>query len=151
MAERKSLADLLSDVPKIVSNLIRAEIDNLTTELKGKATKAGAGAGVLAAAGLFALFLLGWLLFAGFEALRLVFAPWLAALLVSAFLLLLVLILVAVGIPLLKRGTDVKHLESVDSIKDDVNVVRGLGHAADGSSPLDDIPAAPSTTNGVRR
>lgn len=143
MAQRKSLGDLLAELPSLVIDLVRAEVENLTGELKGKAAKLGAGTGVLAAAGVFAVFLLGWLLFTGFEALNLVVAPWLAALIVSGFLLLVVLILVAVGIPLLKRGSDFGHLQSVESIKDDLNVVRGLGHAADGTSPLDDVPNIP--------
>lgn len=139
MAERKSLGDLIVEVPQLVKNLLVAEIDNLKTEVKGHVSKLGAGAGLLAGAGFFAVFLLGWLLFAGFEALKLVVDPWLAALLVCAFLLLVVLILVAIGVPLAKRGADFKSMQSVNSIKDDVNVVRGLGHAADGTDPLDDV------------
>lgn len=141
MSERKSLGDLVVEVPTLVKNLLVAELDNLKTEVKGKVSKLGAGAGLLAGAGFFAVFLLGWLLTAGFEGLKLVFAPWLAALLVAAFLLVVILILVAIGIPLAKRGADFKNMQSVDSIKDDVNVVRGLGHAADGTDPLDDVRA----------
>lgn len=141
MSERKSLGDLVVEVPTMVKNLVTAELDNLKAEVKGKVSKLGAGAGLLAGAGFFAVFLLGWLLWSGFEGLKLVFEPWLAALLVCAFLLVVILILVAIGVPLAKRGSDFKNMQSVDSIKDDVNVVRGLGHAADGTDPLDDVRA----------
>ncbi|WP_306231649.1 phage holin family protein [Agrococcus beijingensis] len=147
MVERKSLGDLLAETPQLIVGLIKAEIQHLKDELSTKAAGLGAGAGVLAGAGFFAVFLFGWLLVAAFEGLNVVFPPWLSALLVSAFLLLVAGILVLVGLGLLKKNKDFSNLEAVDSIKDDVNMVRGVGYAAEGRSPLDDLP----TTNGAPR
>jgi len=154
MAHRKSLGDLVSETPKLLVELAKAEIENLKSELTGKAKGLGVGGALLAGAGFFAIFLFGWLLVAGFEGLNEVFDEWLSALLVSAFLLILVLILALVGMASIKKNKDFGNLEAVDSIKDDVNMVRGLGHAADGSDPLDDISTTnlhDRPTNGVQR
>ncbi|MFC7431522.1 MULTISPECIES: phage holin family protein [unclassified Agrococcus] len=140
MAERRSLPELLAEVPTLVVNLFRAELENLQTEVKGKVAKLGVGGALLAVAAVMAIFMLGWLL-AAVNALWMLLVPeWAAALLTAACLLVVIGILVLVGLPMLKRGAAFKDMDSLDSIKDDVNMVRGLGHAADGTSPLDDIP-----------
>ena len=113
--------------------------------------RAGIGGALLAAAGFFAIFLFGWLLMAAFEGLNEAFAPWLSALLVSAFLLVVVLILALVGMSSIKKHKDLGDLQAVDSIKDDVNMVRGMGHAADGTDPLNDLDSRGFDTNGVQR
>lgn len=64
----------------------------------------------------------------------------------SAFLLIITAALVLIGLGSINRSKDFSNLEAVDSIKDDVNMVRGLGHAADGTDPLDDIDM-----NGAQR
>lgn len=151
MAPRKSLGDLVAEIPTLMIDLVKAEIDNLKAEVAGKAKGIGIGGALLAVAGLLGIFLLSWLLYAGFEGLNEVFAPWLSALLVSAFLLVIILILVLVGLSSIKKNKDFSNLEAVDSIKDDVNMVRGLGHAADGSDPLNDLDATRVDTNGAQR
>ncbi|WP_405218834.1 phage holin family protein [Agrococcus sp. Ld7] len=151
MAPRKPLGDLVAEIPKLMIDLVKAEIDNLKTEVAGKAKGLGVGGALLAVAGLLGIFLLSWLLYAGFEGLNVVFVPWLSALLVSAFLLVIVLVLVLVGLSSIKKNKDFSNLEAVDSIKDDVNMVRGLGHAADGSDPLNDLETTGVDTNGAQR
>ncbi|SFS09827.1 Putative Holin-X, holin superfamily III [Agrococcus baldri] len=161
MASRKSLGDLIAETPKLLTDLVKAEIDNLKSEVAGKAKGLGIGGALLAVAGVLAIFLISWLLYAGYEGLNVVFVPWLSALLISALLLLVILILVLVGLSAIKKNKDFNNLQAVDSIKDDVNMVRGLGHAADGTDPLDDLDrnafdanrvgTNPSSTNGVQR
>lgn len=146
MTPRKSLGDLISETPKLMVELVKAEIDNLKAEVAGKAKGLGVGGALLAVAGVLAVFMLSWLIYAGYEGLNVVFVPWLSALLVAAVLLVLVAILALAGLASIKKNKDFANLEAVDSIKDDVNMVRGLGHAADGSDPLDDLD-----TNGVQR
>jgi cytochrome c biogenesis protein CcdA len=150
MAERRSLPELLAEVPTLVVNLFRAELENLQSEVKGKVAKLGVGGALLAVAGVMAVFMLGWILAAVNGLWQLLFAEWAAALLTAACLLVVIGILVLVGIPLLKRGAAFKEMESLDSIKDDVNMVRGLGHAADGTSPLDDLPTTTRTDGAPR-
>lgn len=144
MPVRKSLGELLAETPRLIVDLIKAEVDHLKAEATAKAKGFGIGAGLLAGAGFFAVFLFGWLLVAAFEGLNEAFAPWLSALLVSAFLLLLAGILALAGIASINRSKG--GFDTVDSIKDDVNMVKGLGHAGDGTSPLDDLPARTTTT-----
>jgi phosphoglycerol transferase MdoB-like AlkP superfamily enzyme len=146
MTQRKPLGDLIAETPGLIVDLFKAEIARLKAEIAGKAKGLGVGGAMLAVAGVFGLFLLGWLLVAAFEGLNEAFAPWLSALLVSAFLLIITAVLVLVGLGSINRSKDFSNLEAVDSMKDDVNMVRGLGHAADGTDPLDDID-----TNGVPR
>jgi len=159
MVQRKSLGDLLSETPQLIVDLVKAEIAHLKGEISEKAKGIGVGAALLAAAGFFAIFLFSWLIYAGFEGLNVVFAPWLSALIVSVVLLIVVAILALAGLSSIKKNKDFDDLEAVDSIKDDVNMVRGLGYAADGTNPLDDLPApsgsgatvaAPRTNGDVR-
>lgn len=151
MAQRKSLGDLIADTPKLIVDLAKAEIDNLKTEVAGKAKGLGMGGALLAVAGVLAIFLISWLLYAGYEGLNVVFQPWLSALLVSAALLLIIGILVLIGLAAIKKNKDFNNLDAVGSIKDDVNMVRGLGHAADGTDPLDDLDAYGTSTTGGQR
>jgi len=159
MVQRKPLGDLLAETPQMIVDLAKAEIEHLKEEFGNKAKGLGVGAALLAAAGFFAIFLFGWLLFAAFEGLNVVLAPWLSALIICALLLIIVAILALAGLGSIKKNKDLADLEAVDSIKDDVNMVRGLGHAADGTSPLDDLPrptgsgatvAAPGATAAPR-
>ncbi|GAA2170616.1 hypothetical protein GCM10009846_01660 [Agrococcus versicolor] len=150
MADRRSLPELLAEVPTLVVGLFRAELENLQSEVKGKVAKLGIGGVLLAVAAVMAIFMLGWLLAAVNALWQLLFPEWAAALLTAACLLLVIGILVLVGIPLLKRGAAFKEMETLDSIKDDVHMVRGLGHAADGTSPLDSLPTT-TRTDGDQR
>lgn len=147
MLQRKSLGDLLAETPQLIVDLVKAEVEHLKAEVAGKAKGLGVGVALLAAAGFFAVFLLAWLLYAAFEGLNVVFAPWLSALIVSAVLLIVVAILALIGLRSIKQNKDFDDLEAVDSIKDDVNMVRGLGHAADGTNPLDDLPTSTGTAS----
>ncbi len=141
MLQRKSLGDLLAETPQMIVDLAKAEVEHLKEEFAGKAKGLGVGAALLAAAGFFAIFLFAWLLIAAFEGLNVALAPWLSALIICALLLVIVAILALIGLGSIKKNKDLADLEAVDSIKDDVNMVRGLGHAADGTDPLDDLPA----------
>ncbi|MCR8671477.1 phage holin family protein [Agrococcus sp. HG114] len=156
MRPRKSLGDLLAETPQMIVDLAKAEIQHLKQELSEKAKGVGVGGALLAAAGVVAIFLFSWLLYAAYQGLNVVFAPWLSALLVSLLLLIVLAILALVGLRLIKQNKDFGDLEAVDSIKDDVNMVRGLGHAADGTDPLDDLPTTaaaprPSESGGLTR
>lgn len=135
MAPRRSLADLIADVPTLLSNLVRAEIDQLKSEMSEKTSKLGVGAGLLGTAAVLALFMLGWLLFAGYQGLVLVLPAWASALIVAGVLLVIAGILAAVGVPKLKQGSQLAPTETIESVKRDVNVIKGLGAEARGETP----------------
>lgn len=124
--ERRGLFALIADIPGLIRELITAEIDSLKSEVVGKLKAAGIGAGFLVAAGAFALFAVLVLTAAGILALALVVPAWAAALIVGAVLLVLAAIAAAAGIGQLKHGVPPTPTQTMESVKKDVRVVRGL-------------------------
>lgn len=151
MSERKRLGDLISEVPGQITGLVKAEIANLKAEATGKVKGIGKGAVLLIVAAVIALYMLGWLFAAGYHAWNLIFPEWAAALMTAASLLVIILLLALPGIFKLKNNVNFGQMRSLSSIKDDVNMVQGLGHAADGTSPLDDLDAREDDSNGAAR
>jgi hypothetical protein len=124
---KRSLFKLLADVPGLIIDLFRQEIENLKAELVTKVKHAGVGVGLLAGAGIVALFLLGTLILAGIYGLATVLPMWASALIIAGVLLIIVAILVLVGLQQLKASG--KEIETIDSMKTDVNVIRGMSTA----------------------
>ncbi len=125
-AERRSLFALIADVPRLIGDLVRAEIAALKAEIAAKMKAAGIGAGLLVGAAVFGLFAVLVLIAAGVLALALVLPPWAAALIIGAVLLIIAAIIAAIGIGQLKRGVPPTPTETIESVKDDVRAVRGL-------------------------
>lgn len=125
-AERRSLFALIADVPRLIGDLVRAEIAALKAEIAAKMKAAGIGAGLLVGAAVFGLFAVLVLIAAGVLALALVLPPWAAALIIGAVLLIIAAIIAAIGIGQLKRGVPPAPTETIESVKDDVRAVRGL-------------------------
>ncbi len=124
--ERRGFFKLISDIPGLIRELIEAEIESLKAEVVGKLKAAGIGAGFLVAAGAFALFAVLVLTAAGILALALVLPAWAAALIVGGTLLLLAGIAAAIGVAQLKHGVPPTPTQTIESVKQDVRVVRGL-------------------------
>ncbi|MDF2573543.1 MAG: phage holin family protein [Agromyces sp.] len=123
--DERSLFTLIGELPDRVSNLVRAEIDQVKAELSYKAKHFGIGAGLIAAAAFVGIFLLGTLITTGILALALVLPAWAAALIVSGVLLLIILILVGIAALNFKRGNE--PLESIESLRRDLDMVKGTG------------------------
>lgn len=124
--ERRGLFKLIADIPGLIRELITAEIESLKAEVVGKLKAAGIGAGFLVTAGAFAFFAVLVLTAAGVLALALVVPAWAAALIVGAALLLLAGIAAAIGVAQLKHGVPPTPTETIESVKEDVRVVRGI-------------------------
>jgi len=124
---KRSLLALISDLPGLVSDLIAAEIEQLKAELKQKFTALGVGAGLIAAAAVVLLFMVGVLLTAAILALSLVMPGWLAALLVAVVLLLVAALLGWIGYRKLQAGIPPVPTETIASLQKDLDVVRGVG------------------------
>jgi hypothetical protein len=124
--ERRGLFKLITDLPGLIRELIEAEIESLKAEIVGKLKAAGIGAGFLVTAGAFAFFAVLVLTAAAVLALALVLPAWAAALIVGAALLLLAGIAAAIGIAQLKHGVPPTPTETIESVKEDVRVVRGI-------------------------
>lgn len=123
--DERSLFTLIGELPDRVSGLVRAEIDQAKAELSYKAKHFGIGAGLVAAAAFVGIFLLGTLIATGILALALVLPAWAAALIVSGALLLVILILVGIAGLNFKRGSE--PLESIESLRRDLDMVKGTG------------------------
>jgi hypothetical protein len=116
---KRSLAKLAGEVPKLSIALAKAEADQAKTELKAKAIKGGTGAGLFAVVAFFAV-----TLWAG---LNTVFAPWLSALIVAGALLVIMIIASLVAIMLFKRMGGVMPSKTINSVKQDLNALKGMG------------------------
>lgn len=126
-ARKKSLGELLGELPALLVNLVKDEIEGLKREITSRLAKLGVGAALFVVAALLGFFALAVLIAAAVLGLATVFAPWLAALIVAGALLIIVAILVLVGVRSIKKGIPPVPEESVDSLKKDVNAIKGLG------------------------
>jgi membrane protein implicated in regulation of membrane protease activity len=121
------LLSLVTDVPALIQELFHREVELLKAELIGKLKALGAGAGLLAAALVVVLFMIGVLLTSAILALSLVLPGWLAALIVAAFLIVVAAILALIGYRVLKRGIPPQPTESIDSLQKDYRAITGIG------------------------
>jgi hypothetical protein len=124
---RRSIFELLADIPTLVTDLVQREIDLIKTEITEKLKALGVGAGLIAGALVVLLGMLGVLLTAAILALSLIMPGWLAALLVAAVLLIVAVILGLIGYRILMKGVPPVPTESIDSIKRDLRAIKGIG------------------------
>ena len=125
---KRSIFELIGDIPTLVTDLVQREIELVKTELIAKFKALGIGAGIIAGAALVLLAMLGVLLTAAILALTLTGLPgWAAALIVAAALLIVAVILGLIGYRILKRGVPPLPTESIESIKCDIRAIKGIG------------------------
>ena len=124
---KRSLFSLVTDIPALIQELFHREVELLKAEVIAKLKALGIGAGLIAIAAVILLFMIGTLLTAAILGLSAVMPGWLAALLVSAFLLIVAAILALVGYRVLKRGVPPVPTESIDSLQRDYRAIRGIG------------------------
>jgi len=124
---KRSLFALIADIPALLSNLVRGEIDSLKQEIAAKLKAAGIGIGLLVGAATFAFFAVLVLIAAGVLGLATVLPAWAAALIVGGGILVIAVILALVGIASLKRGVPPAPTKTISSIKKDVRTIKGTG------------------------
>jgi MFS family permease len=124
---RKSLFSLLGDLPRLVIEQVKNEVEQFKSELIAKLKHAGIGVGLFAAAGFVAFFLFAVLIAAAVLAFATFVPGWLAALIVAAILLVIVVVLVLIGLRQVKQGVPPAPTETIKSVKKDVQVIKGLG------------------------
>jgi hypothetical protein len=122
---RMRLGGLLRRVPQIISQLIRDEVRLAKVELLTKAKAARLGVALTAAGAILALYAFGTLVTSAIAGLNEVLPEWLAALIVALVLALAAGILIPIGVQRLKRGIPPVPSETIDSVRDDVRVVKG--------------------------
>jgi hypothetical protein len=129
-APKRSLFRLIGDIPTLLMDLVRGEIESLKQELLGKLKHAGVGIGLLAGAATFAFFALLVLIAAAVLGLATVLPAWASALIIGGGVLLLAVILALAGIASLKKGVPPAPTETIKSIKKDVRAIKGIGKRA---------------------
>ena len=129
-APKRSLFKLIGDIPSLLMDLVRGEIESFKQELIGKLKLAGVGIGLLVGALSILLFAVLVFTAAAILGLATVLPAWAAALIVGGALLLIAVILALVGIASLKKGVPPAPTETIKSIKKDVRTIKGTGKRA---------------------
>jgi len=117
--DNRSIGDLLAELSRETSQLVRKEVELATTEMTAKARKAGGQVGIAAAGG--ALAHAGLLVFLAALVLglsELGVRPWLSALIISVLTLVIGYVLVNRGLAGL-RTTSVAPTRTMESLKED--------------------------------
>ncbi|CAN5231065.1 phage holin family protein [soil metagenome] len=125
--KKRSLFALIGDLPHLLVDLIRGELDSLKQEMLDKIKHAGVGIGLFAAAGVFGFLMVAVLIAAAVLGIATVLPGWLAALIVAGGLLLITLVLVLIGVGNVRRGVQPAPTETIDSVKKDINAIKGIG------------------------
>lgn len=124
MAEDKTVGQLVVDIKRDLTDLVKTEVALAKAELADDAKAAGIGAGMFAGAALLGFFALMLLLIAGALALALVLPYWASFLLVGGVLLLLAGVLALVG---KGRISKVKAPErTIATAKSSVQALKGV-------------------------
>ena len=126
--DTRSLGQLVSDLSEQAARLVRAEIDLAKAELAEKAKQAGIGGGLLIAAGFLALYGFGAAIATAIIGLSNAVAPWLAALIVTVAIFLVVGLLALLGVRRLKRGMPPTPEHAMENVQQDVAAVKGGLH-----------------------
>ena len=121
--EQRSIGELFSGVSAQMSSLVRGEIKLAQANLTEKVTKIGMGGGMLAAAGVLALFMFSMLLFAAAFGLSNVVPLWAAFLIVAGGLLVIIAILALIGVASLKKSGAIK-VDPVTGLKKNIAAVK---------------------------
>jgi hypothetical protein len=115
--ERRGLGAAAKLVSERASSIVRLELQLAAAELKQKVVSLGLGIALLVGAALFGLFALGFALATAAAALATAVSTWLALLIVTGALFLLVGLLAALGIRSLRKGTPLVPTQAIAEAK----------------------------------
>ena len=116
--DERSVSDVLQDIFGNVQDIVRSEVRLAQAEIKTEAAKTARAAKSLIAGAVLGLYAGGVLLIAAVYGLSMVVAPWLAALLVGAFVAVAAAILISIGQGRLRKVK--KPEKTIRSVKEDV-------------------------------
>ena len=120
----KPLGELVQDLSRQTSTLIRQEMRLAQAELAEKGRHAGKGAGMFGGAGAVALYGVGALVAAAILGLATVLEPWIAAAAVGAALLLVAGVLALTGKKELDEAGPPKPERALESVQRDLETVK---------------------------
>ena len=120
----KPLGELVQDLSRQTSTLIRQEMRLAQAELTEKGRHAGKGAGMFGGAGVVALYGVGALVAAAILGLATVLEPWIAAAAIGAGLLLVAGILALTGKKEFDEAGPPKPEQAIESVQRDIDTVK---------------------------
>ena len=120
----KPLGELVQDLSRQTSTLIRQEMRLAQAELTEKGRHAGRCAGMFGGAGVVALYGVGALVAAAILGLATVLEPWIAAAAIGAGLLLVAGILALTGKKELDEAGPPKPEQAIESVQRDLDTVK---------------------------
>lgn len=126
-ARARSLGALVSDLPRLVVELLKAELNHLKAEFAEKAKYAGVGIGLFAFAAFLLFFAFGTLVAAAILGIAVALPAWAAALIVFGALVVIAVVLALVGVRSFKKMDGVAPSQTIASIKQDTDALKGLG------------------------
>lgn len=126
-AKARPLVQLISDLPRLIVELLKAELAHLKAEFAEKAKYAGIGIGLLAGAAFFLFFAFATLVAAAILGIAVALPGWAAALIVFGALVVLAVVLALVGVRSFKKMDGVAPSQTIASIKEDADALKGLG------------------------
>ena len=122
---KRSLFALITELPYLMGQLIRAELELLRQELIARLKGTGIGLGLLIVAlNLLVAFVL-LLVLAGVFALALLMPTWAAALTIAGVVLVIALIVGAIGAKLVAGTGSPLPARTIDNVKEDIATIRG--------------------------
>lgn len=124
-SSKRSLFRLLTELPHLLGELIRAEIEQLRMELVQRLKGTGIGLGLFIIALNLIITALLLLVFAGVFALSLALPLWAAALIVAGGLLILAVVIIVLGAIAIKTGGKPVPSRTIASVREDIAVIRG--------------------------
>jgi protein-S-isoprenylcysteine O-methyltransferase Ste14 len=120
----RSFGDLARQVSENISQLARKEVALAKAEIAEKSRRLAVGAGLVAAAAVLGLVMLGAFAAAAILALATTLSAWLAAVIVGVVIALAAAVLALVGIKQLRRAAPPVPNEAAESVKEDVAWVK---------------------------
>ena len=124
-AKGKSFFSLLTDIPHLITQLIRAELELLKAELVSKLKATGIALGLFTISISPIVLALLLLIFAAVFALSLVVPLWAAALISAGVVLVVAAIMAAWGAKVIGGSGAPKPSATIESIREDIRVIRG--------------------------
>jgi Putative Actinobacterial Holin-X, holin superfamily III len=127
--QEASVAELVKQLSEQTSRLARQEVELAKTELVMKGKRAGLGAGMFGAAGLFGLYAIGALIAAAVLGLATAMSAWVAALIVAAVLGAVAGALALAGKSEVQQATPPVPEQATESVKEDVQWAKNRAQA----------------------
>ena len=129
-ASDRSTPELVKQLADQTTALVRQEVELANAELSEKGKRAGIGAGMFGGAGVAGLYAVGALTAAIILALATALDGWLAALIVAVVYGAIVGVLALQGRRKVRQATPATPERTVETVKDDVEVVKQRAKAA---------------------